>query len=82
MNGLSMTGIGLVVVEVFVETLGHTISYSRLMALGLIHSAMSSLFLMLGGLVVFVHTLRLHWVEWFSEFYTGEGILFKPFKFT
>jgi len=98
-------GIGLGV-EVFVETLGHTISYSRLMALGLIHSAMSSLFLVLGGvehghfpltsipiiatgtilvmiiegLVVFVHTLRLHWVEWFSEFYTGEGILFKPFK--
>jgi len=96
-------GIGM---EVFVETLGHTISYSRLMALGLIHSAMSSLFLVLGGvehgyfpltsipliavgaisvliiegLVVFVHTLRLHWVEWFSEFYTGEGILFKPFK--
>ena len=93
-------------VEVFVETLGHTISYSRLMALGLIHSAMSSLFLVLGGvehgyfpltsipfvavgtilvltiegLVVFVHALRLHWVEWFSEFYTGEGILFKPFK--
>ncbi len=98
-------GIG-VGVEVFVETLGHTISYSRLMALGLIHSAMSSLFLVLGGvehgyfplgsipfiavgtilvlviegLIVFVHTLRLHWVEWFSEFYTGEGILFKPFK--
>jgi V/A-type H+-transporting ATPase subunit I len=96
-------GIG---VEVFVETLGHSISYSRLMALGLIHSAMSSLFLVLGGvehgyfplgsipfvaggtilvlviegLIVFVHTLRLHWVEWFSEFYTGEGILFKPFK--
>jgi len=95
-------------VEVFAETLSHTISYSRLMALGLIHSAMSSLFLVLGGvehghfpissipvlavgtllvmiiegLVVFVHDLRLHWVEWFSKFYPGEGIIFKPFKFT
>lgn len=94
-------------VEVFAETLSHTISYSRLMALGLIHSAMSSMFLVLGGvehglfplssipilavgtilvmtiegLVVFVHDLRLHWVEWFSKFYSGEGILFKPFSF-
>jgi V/A-type H+-transporting ATPase subunit I len=95
-------------VEIFAETLSHTISYSRVMALGLIHSAMSSLFLVLGGvehgyfplssipivaigtllvmiiegLVVFVHDLRLHWVEWFSKFYLGEGMIFKPFKFT
>ena len=100
-----MEGIGFGV-EVFVETLGHAISYSRLMALGLIHSAMSSLFLVLAGvehghfpvtgipviavgtllvmviegLIVFVHNIRLHWVEWFSEFYTGEGKLFTPFK--
>ncbi|NWG10985.1 hypothetical protein HXY33_04450 [Candidatus Bathyarchaeota archaeon] len=102
-----MGGIGFSV-EVFAETLSHTMSYSRLMALGLIHSAMNYLFLVLGGvehgyfplssipiiavgtilvmiiegLVVFVHTLRLHWVEWFSKFHTGEGIVFKPFKFT
>jgi V/A-type H+-transporting ATPase subunit I len=95
-------------VEVFAETLSHTMSYSRLMALGLIHSAMNYLFLVLGGvehgnfplgsipiiaagtmlvliiegLVVFVHTLRLHWVEWFSKFHSGEGIAFKPFKLT
>jgi len=102
-----MAGVGFTV-EVFAETLSHTMSYSRLMALGLIHSAMNYLFLVLGGvehgvfplqsipviaigtilvmilegLVVFVHTLRLHWVEWFSKFYSGEGILFKPFKST
>ena len=99
-----MEGVGFSV-EVFAETLSHTMSYSRLMALGLIHSAMNHLFLVLGGvqhghfplesipiiavgtvlvmiiegLVVFVHTLRLHWVEWFSKFHTGEGIAFKPF---
>jgi len=102
-----MEGLGFGV-EVFAETLSHTMSYSRLMALGLVHSAMNYLFLVLGGvehghfplesipmiavgtilvmiiegLVVFVHTLRLHWVEWFSKFHTGEGIAFKPFKFT
>jgi len=102
-----MEGVGFSV-EVFAETLSHTMSYGRLMALGLIHSAMNYLFLVLGGvehghfplgsipliaigtilvmiiegLVVFVHTLRLHWVEWFSKFHTGEGIPFKPFKYT
>ncbi|UCD96122.1 MAG: hypothetical protein JSV35_06405 [Candidatus Bathyarchaeota archaeon] len=102
-----MEGVGFSV-EVFAETLSHSMSYSRLMALGLIHSAMNYLFLVLGGvthghfplnsipliavgtilvmiiegLVVFVHTLRLHWVEWFSKFHAGEGIPFKPFKYT
>jgi len=102
-----MVGVGFTV-EVFAETLSHTMSYSRLMALGLIHSAMNYLFLVLGGvehgvfplqsipliaigtilvliiegLVVFVHTLRLHWVEWFSTFHSGEGIPFKPFEST
>ncbi len=30
--------------------------------------------------VVFIQTLRLHWVEWFYLFYKGKGIEFSPFK--
>lgn len=106
MHGGITEGLGFSV-EVFAETLSHTLSYARLMALGLIHSAMSSIFLALAGvehghfkisgipvliagtamvmfiegLVVFIHNLRLHWVEWFSKFYRGEGIIFIPYKF-
>lgn len=31
--------------------------------------------------VVFIQTLRLHWVEWFYLFYKGDGKEFQPFKF-
>jgi V/A-type H+-transporting ATPase subunit I len=34
----------------------------------------------LEGLIVFIHSLRLHFYEWFSKFYEGTGKPFSPFK--
>ncbi len=36
--------------------------------------------LALEGLIVFIHTLRLHFYEWFSKFYQGNGTEFKAFR--
>ena len=33
------------------------------------------------GLIVFIHTVRLHFYEWFSKFYEGTGTAFQPFRF-
>ncbi len=36
--------------------------------------------LALEGLIVFIHTVRLHFYEWFSKFYQGTGTPFTPYK--
>ena len=92
--------------ESLIASLSNTISYGRILALALAHSAFSSLLLSfteLNGtmmlavgwavwtvftfllilcfetLLSFIHTLRLHWVEWFLKFYSGSGFEYKPF---
>jgi V/A-type H+-transporting ATPase subunit I len=37
------------------------------------------LILILETAFVFMQSLRLHWVEWFLKFYSGEGTQFKPY---
>jgi V/A-type H+/Na+-transporting ATPase subunit I len=47
---------------------------------GIIIVAGNIFVLALEGLIVFIHTMRLHFYEWFSKFYMGTGTPFTPFK--
>ena len=38
------------------------------------------LILALEAIIVFLHSLRLHYYEWFTKFFEADGIPFKPFK--
>ncbi len=86
---------GLHVMEAFIGAGSNTLSYLRIWALNLADFAVkfafasfgiggiiagNALVMILEGLIVFVQTLRLHWVEWFSKFYEGSGHAFAPYQ--
>jgi V/A-type H+-transporting ATPase subunit I len=74
---LTLFGVELIPHEVHPQTIGapHT---PHLPLLG----AIIGTFIVgiLEGLLAFMHTLRLHFVEWFSKFFHAGGIAFAPFK--
>ncbi len=87
---------GLHALEAFTSAGSNTLSYLRIWALNIadffvkvalftafgIGGAIAGnlLVMIIEGLIVFVQTLRLHWVEWFSKFYEGTGVPFAPYQ--
>ena len=81
--------------EAVLSSASNTFSYLRIWALniadfffkfalftsmGLLGAVIGNVLVMIiEGLIVFVQTLRLHWVEWFSKFYEGAGLSFAPY---
>ncbi|MFW9851878.1 MAG: V-type ATPase 116kDa subunit family protein [Candidatus Thorarchaeota archaeon] len=97
-------------IDHIIALFSNTLSFSRLMALLLVHAILSGIpFTLIGynlalvspltesaanwiigvvfglilivpleGLLSFLNSLRLHWVEWFTKFYVGDGKPYTP----
>ncbi|MHA3963002.1 MAG: V-type ATP synthase subunit I [Candidatus Thorarchaeota archaeon SMTZ1-45] len=72
---LSLFGVEIIPHEV------HTLHYSGVPRMPFLGAAIGTLIVgILEGLLGFMHTLRLHFVEWFSKFYHAGGVEFQPFR--
>ena len=67
------------VVYVVAGLIGSTSALTAILS-GLIIVGGNVFVIALEGLIVFIHTMRLHFYEWFSKFYEGTGVEFSPFK--
>jgi V/A-type H+-transporting ATPase subunit I len=71
----SLFGVEIIPAEV------HTQHYTGVPVMPILGAFIGTLIVgILEGLLGFMHTLRLHFVEWFSKFYHAGGIEFQPFR--
>jgi V/A-type H+-transporting ATPase subunit I len=77
---LLMAHWALILVVYTIVGLINSASILTLILSGIIIVAGNIFVIALEGLIVFIHTMRLHFYEWFSKFYTGTGTPFSPFK--